>query len=81
MDIAPITYLTLTTLWSGELKIEKIRIPKESPTGQNLKCFKLVFIKPVYGRYCKHGAYPYQYPLLEFCSNGALFAHAQVILC
>jgi hypothetical protein len=33
-------------------KIEKIRIPKESPTRQNRKCCMLGLIEPVHGRQC-----------------------------
>jgi hypothetical protein len=34
-------------------KIEKIRIPKESPTRQNWKCCRFGLIEPVHGRYWK----------------------------
>jgi hypothetical protein len=34
-------------------KIEKIRIPKESPTRQNLNCCRLGLIKPVHGQHCQ----------------------------
>jgi hypothetical protein len=38
--------------WS-RIKIDKYRIPKESPTRQNSKCCRLGLIEPVHGRYWK----------------------------
>jgi hypothetical protein len=35
------------------LKIDKYRIPKESPTRQNWKCCRLGLIEPVHGRHWK----------------------------
>jgi hypothetical protein len=36
-----------------QCKIDKYRIPKESPTRQNWKCCRLGLIEPVHGRYWK----------------------------
>jgi hypothetical protein len=37
----------------GRLEIEKNRIPKENPTRQHWKCWRLSLIEPVHGQYWK----------------------------